>query len=67
MAIAELDYRFTARRPRVNDAQVEALIESAGRERVFEHAKRLGWGTETPPKWVWQQIALDIVSGRIPA
>lgn len=66
MAIADLDYRF---RPRAGetDESIEALIDKAGREKVMAAARALGWSKETPPKWVWQNIANDILAGRIPA
>jgi hypothetical protein len=64
MAIAELEYRFRPRTAGKADAAIEALIDKAGREKVFAAARALGWTKETPPKWVWQQIAGDIIAGR---
>jgi hypothetical protein len=45
----------------ITPAYVESLIEMVGRERVFEHAKLLGWSGYTPPLWVWHQICLDLI------
>jgi hypothetical protein len=40
---------------------VERMIEAAGRDRVFAEAERLGWLIpDTPPLWVWAQIAAQI-------
>lgn len=63
MAIAELDYRFTPRKRAGLDDGLEALIDKAGRDKVMAAAKALGWGQETPPKLVWQQIASEIIAG----
>jgi|GEM_PF-5940453 len=66
MTHPDLNYRLSAveSRDRDNaskaDAQVEALIDSAGRDKVFAKAKALGWGEQVPPKWVWVEIALDL-------
>ena len=44
------------------DAELEAAIGKAGRERVFDEARRLGWGKGVPPKWVWWEIVWSLAS-----
>lgn len=44
------------------DHELEALIDQAGRDRVFDAALQAGWLSGHPvPKWVWRQIASDII------
>lgn len=46
----------------LTDENVEKIIDEAGRNRVFERAHELGWlPEETPPKWVWVQIAYELI------
>lgn len=45
------------------DEELEALIDRAGRERVFTRARTYGWSAGAhPPKWVWQEICLEIMA-----
>lgn len=65
MAAPEFDYRFTARKkyaPSGYDGALEELIDKAGRDKVFEAARKLGWFKTDPPKWVWYHIAAGIIS-----
>ena len=66
MTYPDLNYLFGPA-PKTNeniaaksDKQIEDLIESAGRDKVFSRARSLGWVNELPPKWVWVQIALEL-------
>ena len=43
-------------------ADVEHLIDRAGRERVFAKAREQGWGGHNPPLWVWAQICQEILT-----
>lgn len=43
------------------DAELEALIDRAGREKVFAHMHANGWtGTMAPPKWVWEMACAAV-------
>lgn len=70
MAITELYYSLTgkpAKRETIvskPDADLEKLIDEAGRDDVFNRARSLGWVDEIPPKWVWRCIAHEIISGK---
>lgn len=72
MTIAGTDYwsqninREAVRNTAVSDEDdIEALIDSAGRSNVFAQAELLGWNTgNPPPKWVWRQIADQILRNR---
>lgn len=52
MGISEFDYRLSRRA----DPELEKAIDEVGREKVFLTARQLGWGSETPPSWVWWNI-----------
>lgn len=44
------------------DVDIEALIDRAGRERVFEIAHRLGWRHgDAVPAYVWREIAVNLI------
>lgn len=46
------------------DTELEALIDEAGRDRVFDRAESYGWAPgSAPPKWVWWQIAQEVKAG----
>lgn len=46
------------------DKELEAAIDEVGRDKVFAHARALGWGsTKTPPKHVWWGIIHQIRKG----
>lgn len=45
------------------DEALEAMIDRAGREAVFQRAREYGWHG-APPKWVWRQIADDVKNNR---
>lgn len=46
--------------PQITWRQVEAMIEQAGRQRVFDRARELGWSVSvSPPLWVWAEIARE--------
>jgi len=47
---------------RISPQSVEQLIEAAGRGAVFARARDLGWGSSTPPLWVWNQIAMEVIA-----
>jgi hypothetical protein len=50
------------------DDELEALIDKAGRDRVFARAQTYGWSaSSSPPKWVWRQIAEEVLAGTPPA
>jgi len=39
------------------DKDLEAAIDSVGRDRVFSAARALGWTSDSlPPKYVWWEI-----------
>lgn len=59
MSISELSYRMG--KSSAQDTAIEKMIDKAGREEVFSEARRLGWGDETPPSWVWKHICADIM------
>lgn len=78
MAYEELSNRFTKRMRThrsqfsqsgdgpakfdITDANVEKIIDEAGRDAVFARARELGWGVEeTPPRWVWVQISYELI------
>lgn len=42
------------------DTDLESRIDAVGRQRVFQRARLLGWGPDTPPKWVWENIILEL-------
>lgn len=43
------------------DANLEALIDEAGRDAVFARARALGWSVyHSPPKWVWHGIVHEV-------
>lgn len=75
MGLPDLYYSFSGKpnkRPAITpethshfDADLEALIDKAGRDKVFAVAKVEGWEGMNPPKWVWAKIAADLLSGRI--
>lgn len=44
------------------DAELESLIDRAGRDEVFARASELGWVGGTPPKWVWREIANEVLA-----
>ena len=64
-------FRITARRyrkptytePRDGfERTCERLIDKAGRQKVFDRARALGWSaSNNPPVYVWAQIAHDII------
>lgn len=43
------------------DANIEALIDRAGRDRVFAAMRSVGWGAGGAPKWVWQAAACEVI------
>lgn len=45
------------------DEEIESLIDKAGRNAVFARARALGWSGDAP-KWVWRQIAQEIIDGK---
>ncbi len=77
MAYDELSNRFTGFRGRsrndysqseggpkrfsLTDENVEKIIDEAGRARVFQRARELGWTDDTPPRWVWVQISHELL------
>lgn len=67
MALMQFDYRLGPSAKPKYDPQVESLIDAAGRDLVMARAKAIGWGVETPPKWVWVEIAKSIIRGKLPA
>lgn len=47
--------------PQLTEADVEAMIERAGRKLVFQRAQQLGWSSINPPPiWVWPQICYEV-------
>lgn len=47
----------------MREAQLEAMIESVGRDRVFARARSSGWTTDMPPPmWVWVGICAEIAA-----
>lgn len=42
------------------DKELEAKIDSVGRDRVFDRAKSLGWAGGSPPKHIWWGIVREI-------
>lgn len=46
------------------DRELEKLIDQAGRGRVFARAHALGWSGSVPPKYVWEEIAAEILQER---
>lgn len=46
------------------DRELEALIDKAGRRRVFDYMRANGWTqSESPPKYVWQTACHEIING----
>lgn len=46
----------------MSDSELEQLIDRAGRDKVFAYAQAAGWSiANSPPKWVWAQIAGEII------
>ncbi len=45
------------------DQELESLIDRAGRDKVFDRARALGWNGNAP-KWVWSQIAHEVLDGK---
>lgn len=65
MAIGEFDYRFKPRSELMFnhiDRDIEDKIDAAGRDKVFAEARRLGWASEDPPKWVWLAILSSLAN-----
>lgn len=41
--------------------ELEALIDRAGRERVFARASANGWTAAGAPEFVWRMIAVELI------
>lgn len=50
--------------PALTPAHIEALLDKAGRDRVFALARANGWNGSNPPLWVWQQLALEVIASQ---
>jgi hypothetical protein len=48
----------------ISDQELEALIESTGREEVLARARQYGWAGKGAPKWVWKGICYEIIAER---
>lgn len=46
------------------DEDLEAAIDSAGRDAVFAVMKANGWGAGGAPKWVWYEAARIVTDAR---
>lgn len=47
------------------NASLENLIDSAGRDEVFDRVRAYGWKeSDHIPTWVWQAVAGDIIMER---
>ena len=45
------------------DAELESLIDQAGRYEVFDRAIAAGWTPwNPPPRWVWVQLSNEILA-----
>lgn len=67
MTIADTTYReFNVKRAPTQhegaDAELEAHIDRAGRDEVLAMASAGGWSSaNVPPKWVWRQMADEVL------
>jgi len=72
MAINELINRFSGNPKKEKRApekefseqadDLEALIDKAGRSKVFARARQLGWlDGNMPPIWVWRGICYEVM------
>ena len=49
------------RQSSVFDKDLEAAIDTVGRDRVFDRARALGWSAaNSPEKWVWWGIVAEL-------
>jgi hypothetical protein len=48
------------------DIELEKAIDEAGRDKVFQRAREIGWMNDCPPAWVWWGIVNEIKTGVAP-